>query len=77
MSKIKFIHEANIRNGNELIFINIDDYIEVSESMAVYFCNEDVEALSLKEQREHRRIKHSIRTPTEEQSNPHQDYTHL
>lgn len=77
MAKIKLIKDIDIRTPQGRTYIEIGSYIDVTEPNAVYFCNEDIEALSLEAQKQHRRIKHAVRTPTEEQVNPHQDYTGL
>jgi len=84
MAKIRTIEDINMRvlidGVNTIVDIPKDSFIKVSEEMAVYFCNEDIEQLSAKEQVEHKRIKHAVRTGTFSLDNltkEHLDYTHL
>lgn len=77
MAKIKTITDVNLRSNGQIAIIDPGTYIEVTESMAVYLCNEDIEQLSLDEQKRNSRVKHAIRTPLEEEINVHVDYTHL
>ncbi len=74
MAKIKTITDINLRTPTQVVIVEKDKYMEVSEEIAIYFCREDIEALSLDKQKENRRPKHSIRTPIDEQNNPHEDY---
>ncbi len=77
MAKIKTITDINLRTPTQVVIVEKDKYMEVSEEIAIYFCREDIKALSLDKQKENRRPKHAIRTPIDEQNNPHEDYTDI
>lgn len=84
MAKIRTIRDINMRalvNGEtQVIFIPKDSFISVTESMAIYFCNEDIEAMPISEQKLHRRAKHAVRTgffSVDNLTKPHEDYTYL
>lgn len=77
MAKIKTIKEISLRTSNQVVIIPLDTLAEVSEEMAVYFCNEDIDLLPLSEQKKNSRLKHATRTPVGEQGNPHQDFTNI
>ena len=85
MAKIRTIAPINIRyldseGKSKVASISKDSYIEVTEQKAIYFCNEDIEVLSLTEQRQNRRAKKAVRTGFFSMDNltkPHEDYTFL
>lgn len=80
MAKIRTIKEINFRNNGEAVVIPADSFIEVTEAMAIYLCNEDIEALSVSEQRQNMRIKKAVRTGFFSMDNltkTHEDYTFL
>lgn len=84
MAKIHTIEDINIRalvdGETQVISIPKGSLIEVTEQMAVYFCNEDIEALTVSEQKLHRRVQKAERTGFFTSDNllkTHEDYTFL
>ena len=77
MSKIKTILDINMRANSQVIIIPKDSYVEVTEEMAVYFCNEDIEQMPLKEQKKHKRIKKAVRTKAEDLLKSHLDHKNI
>ncbi len=84
MAKIRTIKDINMRakvnSETQVIIIPKDSFIKVTEEMAVYLCNEDIENLSYDERKKHKRIKHAVRTGTFSVDNltkTHEDYTYL
>lgn len=78
MAKIKTTRNINIRANSQVIEIESNVFIEVSEEMAIYFCNEDIEAMSIEAQKQHRRLKKAIRaTEQEETAEIFIDYTFI
>lgn len=85
MAKIHTIQDISMRyideEGNtQVAFIPKYSYIEVTEEMAIFFCDEDIEQMSIAEQKMHRRTKKAVRTGFFSMNNltkPHLDYTFL
>lgn len=84
MAKIRTIQDINMRalvNGEtQVVFIPKDSFISVTETMAIYFCNEDIETMPISEQKLHHRPKHAVRTGFFSMDNltkTHEDYTFL
>ncbi len=84
MAKIRTIEDINARvlvNGEtQVIYIPKDSFISVTEEKAIYFCNEDVEALTIAEQRENSRIKKAVRTgffSVDNLTKTHLDYMYI
>jgi hypothetical protein len=85
MAKIRTIEDINMRyvdeQGNtQVATIAKDSFIDVSESTAVYLCNEDVQQMSASEQKLNSRRKKAVRTGFFSMDNltkPHADYTFL
>ena len=69
MANIKTILEINLRANSDVIVIPKDTFIEVTEDMAVYFCNEDATKQT--------RAKKARRTETNELNEVHLDYTYI
>lgn len=77
MAKIKTIVNIDLRANNQVLQIPKGSYIEVSEEMAVYWCNEDINQLSIDEQKKNTRSKKANRTNEENLSKTHIDYTFI
>jgi hypothetical protein len=83
MAKIKTIKDINTRyidseGKTKIAIIDSGSFIEVSEEMATYWCNEDIELLSPDERKKNTRLKKAIRTENDDDKlKPHMDYTSI
>lgn len=73
MAKIKTIIKTRVN----FTIIEEGEYINVTEEMAQYLCNENLDTEAINKGRKTARIPHAIRTPLIEQVMPHADYTNL